>query len=502
MNRTVVIAGAGPTGLMLACELGLAGVPAVVLESLAEPDRQSPSMAINASSVELLDQRGLMDELRKDSLAFPAAHFSLLWLDATKLSDEHENSVIVDQARVEELLRKRAAELGADIRLGHQVVSVGQDENGVVVGARSTNGEYEISGQYLVGCDGADSAVRKLAGIGFPGTDPAFYGIVGDVKIDMSDLVEGQIGAFYYPSGGIYAGGPVTPGTLRVVTAEFDVEAPLSGSVTLDELRTQLRRLTGTEFKITEVGWLARYRIATRHAERYRTGRVFLAGDAAHTFFPLGGLRLNACIEDAVNLGWKLAADIQGWASPDLLDTYQGERYPVGQRLGKATIAQVALMQTSVGVAELRELFHEFLRFEDVNQHLLELVTGLDVRYPMPYQDQSAGAEAPPLLGCRLGQVALKTAAGEDSSARIMHAGRGVLLDLSCGVTNLADVAGWADRIDVVTAEPTPAIEAAALLIRPDGHVAWADPKGTDAESLRTALRTWFGEPAGARGDG
>ena len=401
MNRTAVIAGARP-GLMLAAELGLAGVETVVLDQLAEPRQESSSMAINTSTVELLDQRGLMDQLRANSLALPRAHYALLWLDVASLNERHAYSVIIDQSHVEEALRKRAAELGADIRFGHEVISISQDEAGVTVGVRSAAGEYEISGQYLAGCDGGNSTVRRLAGIGFPGTDPTFYGIAGDVRVDISDLVDGQIGVATYPTGGIFMGAPLKPGALRVVTAEFNAEPPDPDQpVTLNELLTQVHRITGTALKATEAGWLTRYGNPTRNAERYRAGRIFLVGDAAHIFFPLGGLRLNASIEDAVNLGWKLAADIQGWAPSGLLDTYHRERQPVGQWICTATAAQIALMQKSEGVAELREIFGELLRFGDVNQYLLELVTGLDVCYPMKYGESRAGTAAQSLLGRR-----------------------------------------------------------------------------------------------------
>jgi 2-polyprenyl-6-methoxyphenol hydroxylase-like FAD-dependent oxidoreductase len=499
MNRTVVIAGGGPTGLMLAAELGLAGVQSIVLDPAAGPRQESPSMAINTSTVELLSQRGLMDQLRKNSLILPRAHYALMWLDVASLKDQHEYSIVIDQSYVEEMLRKRAIELGADIRFCHEVVSLSQDETGVVVGVRSAAGEYEISGQYLAGCDGGNSMVRRLAGIGFPGTDPTFYGIAGDVKVDISDLVEGQIGAFTYPTGGVYTGGPLKPGTLRVVTAEFGVESPHSDEpVALDELLRQVHRLTGTVLKATEACWLTRYGNPTRNAECYRSGRIFLVGDAAHIFFPLGGLRLNACIQDAMNLGWKLAADVQGWAPPGLLDTYHRERHPVGQQLCTAAAAQVALLRTSEGVAELREIFGKLLQFDDVNQYLLELVTGLDVRYPMEYGGSRTGTAAQPLLGRRLSLCSLNAEHEQASVARALSAGRGVLIDLSGGLANVADARGWQDRVDVVTAESAKAIEATTVLIRPDGNVAWAGPAAAGDGGLRLALTTRFGAETGA----
>jgi 2-polyprenyl-6-methoxyphenol hydroxylase-like FAD-dependent oxidoreductase len=502
MKHAVVIAGAGPTGLMLAYELGLAGVDVVVLDRLAEPGTFSPGIAVNPAAVELLDQRGLLDPLREETMAFPAAHFALLWLDPSALGDPHgphgprEMSLLLDQARLERHLRERAVARGADIRTGHEVIGLDQDGSGVVVRVRSTAGDEEIRCRYLVGCDGAASTVRRLAGIGFPGTDSRFLGLVGDVEVDMDLVAEGQIGAYRSPQGGVYSAAPIRQGTLRVFTAEFDVDPPIGGPPpTLAELQASVERLTGTELKADGVHWLSRYGNPTRNAERYRQDRVFLAGDAAHVFFALGGVRLNACLQDAVNLGWKLAADIHGWAPPALLDSYHAERHPVGQRLCTSVAAQVALLRPGEGVAELREIFAELIEFGEVNRHLLELVTGLDVRYPV------ARGKPHPLLGRRLPRVSLETATGTVTPAQTLHAGRGVLLDVSGGGAKLGDVTGWADRVDVVSAtwadqaDQASAIDAAALLLRPDGQVAWVDPSGTDEAGLISALTTWFGQP-------
>lgn len=315
--------------------------------------------------------------------------------------------------------------------------------------------------------------------------------------MDFNDLAEGQLGAFCYPDGGIYTGVPFEQGTLRVVTAEFNTQPPCGDEpAALDELVTHVERITGTTLKATGARWLTRYRNPTRNAERYGAGRVFLAGDAAHMFYPLGGLRLNACLQDAANLGWKLAGTIHGWAPPGLLDTYHDERFPVGQRYCRAAAAQLALMQPSDGGPELREIFGELLRFDDVNSHLLELVAGLDVRYLADDRGAATGSGTHPLLGRRVPNVPITTADGRTTAAAALRSGRGVVLDLSGGTADLACVAGWADRVNVVAAEPTDALEAAALLIRPDGHVAWAATTAADTEGLRMALRTWFGSPA------
>jgi 2-polyprenyl-6-methoxyphenol hydroxylase-like FAD-dependent oxidoreductase len=479
MSDTVVIAGAGPTGLMLACELGLSGVDTVVLETRAEPRQDAPGMAINAGVIELLDQRGLMAPVRMGTRSLPTVHFAMLPLDATKLA-RHEDTVLVLQSRLERVLAGRAAELGVDIRRGHEVVAVEQDAGGVTVTARTATGEERVRARYLVGCDGRDSAVRELAGIGFPGVDPPFHGLVGDVEVSYFDLLPSQLGAHLCPSGGHYAGAPLEEGVLRVVTAEFGRRPP-EGEVTLDELRAAVRRLTGTDLKAGAVRWLTRYGNPTRNAEKYQQGAVFLAGDAAHIHFPLNGQGIATGVYDAVNLGWKLAAELHGWAPADLLTSYHTERHPVGEWTCTNVRAQIELCYPPEKVAPIREFLLGLRQVDTINEHLIELVTGLGVRYPIGDH---------PLAGRRLPHVPL----GATSVPELLHGGRGVLLDLSDGHARLPDVTGWHDRIDVVTAPSTQDIDAAAVLLRPDGHVAWAGDDGTTA-GLETAVKAWFGEP-------
>jgi bifunctional hydroxylase/dehydrase len=508
MSRTVVIAGAGPIGLMLACELGLAGVRSVVLERRSETDPRSPGMAINGAVVELLDQRGLLDALREHAMTLPAAHFSNLWLDMTPIADIHESSLVLPQWRLERSLETRAVELGADVRRGALVTGLAQDSSGISVAVRTTTGTDTVEGAYLVGCDGADSTVRALAGIGFPLRESRFYGIVGDIEADWSDLVPEQVGARYSTVGGTYAGTPVGPNIWRISTAEWGVEpADPTAPVTLDELNDRVERLTGTRFKTATPLWLERNGNPTANADTYRAGRVFLAGDAAHVFFPFNGQRLSSGFADAANLGWKLAADLGGWAPPDLLDSYHDERHPVGRWVAMNVAAQEALVHPPQAAQPLRELFTELIAIEEVNRRLVEMVMGLSIQYPSGAPD---GSPRDPMLGRRLPHVALTIGGGGGTSgvAQLLRSGRGVFVDLSGDPTAIdgsaaAAVSRYADRVDLVLAEPDARIAAAAVLLRPDGHVAWtaARPGGPAAEpDLDTALRTWFGTPSASPG--
>ena len=495
MSESVVIVGGGTSGLMLGYELGLAGVDAIILESAVAPPVETPSVAINTTSVELLEQRGLMDSLSEYSVPMPAVQFALTWLDIEPLGGRF--NAIIDQARLNERLRQAAADVGVRVHFDQRVVGLTQDDAGVTVTVRCSGREREVRCAYLVGCDGENSVIRDLCAIAYPGQDPAFDGIVGDVTVDFEKLPDNIVGSSMYPNGLIMCM-PSGSDTLRVVTARFGTDPARPGEpVTVEELLTQIEWITGgTITAIESANWLKRYRNMTRNAEHYRAGRVFLVGDAAHTFFPFGGQRLNLCMQDAVNLGWKLAAQIRGSAPPGLLDTYHAERHPVGERACRMIKAQVALVQSADDVDELRETISELTAFPDVNRSLLEFVTGLDVRYPMGPQGVGATRDVHPLLGARLPLAAITTANGCSAAAAALRSGHGAVFDLSDGAQDVADVAAWASRVDLVTARPTPAIGATALLIRPDGHVAWLDTTTMDTEGLTTALRTWFGAPA------
>ncbi|HEY8980990.1 MAG TPA: FAD-dependent monooxygenase [Streptomyces sp.] len=487
MERTVVIAGGGPTGLMLAAELGLAGVDAVVLEKLPEPPGWSRALGLQWGSIEALDQRGLAAPVYEypqvQAFGFGLMRFTGL-----------EQRLVprrVPQRRIEQLLEARVEELGGvELRRGHAVTGMVQDDDGVTVTVRSEDGEYQIRASYLVGCDGGASTVRKLAGIAFPGTPSTLNGITGDLQVDAAAQL--RFDPQLLPRG-FFALIPLGSGLVRISAAEFDTE-PVSRDIppTIEELHELTERLVGRRVDLGEPVLLSRFGSATRHAEHYRAGRVFLAGDAVHIHFPIGGQGLNTGIQDALNLGWKLAARVHGWAPEGLLDSYESERHPVGARVCMNTRAQMALMHPLDEVGPLREMFGELLGLEEVSKHLVHMLTGVDVHYPM------GGADGHPLTGRRVPNAAVVTEIEETTVARTLHGGRGVLFDLSGGRAQLPDVSGWKDRLDKVTAEPSHELGAAALLVRPDGYVAWADGLGEDVEGLSHAVRTWFGEPSPA----
>jgi 2-polyprenyl-6-methoxyphenol hydroxylase-like FAD-dependent oxidoreductase len=487
MSGKVIIAGGGPTGLMLACELGLLGVETVVLEKRAEPSGESRGMGFHARSVELLNQRGLRDRLYRDNpLVWPKVHFALFWLDMSTV-DEDEYTLVMPQWRVEQILEERAGELGVDVRRGHEVAALSQDDNQVTVGVRAPTGNYELAADYVVGADGGGSAVRRLAGIGFEDFGGLkYYGVLADVRIDGP---RERFAPSLHPTG-MYVEVLGQDDMLRIMSVEFDVEAPdRSTPVTLSELKGSARRVAGKDLDLPEPQWMSRFSSGFRMAERFRAGRVLLAGDAAHIHFPAGGQGLNTGIQDAVNLGWKLAAELGGWAPPGLLDSYHTERYPVGAKVLANSQAQLALMYPVPKVNPLREVFAELTRLPEVNRYLVEMVAGLAVTYPMPDVPDH------PLLGRRAPNVTLSTVDGEVTVAELLRDGNGVLLDLSGDAAELPDCDGWAGRLRVVQAEPHDRLAAPVLLIRPDGHVALAD---RDPSALRRALDTWFGAPAAA----
>ncbi|HEU5472379.1 MAG TPA: FAD-dependent monooxygenase [Actinophytocola sp.] len=495
MDADVVIAGAGPTGLMLAGELRLAGVDVLVVERLAERTGESRAGGMHSRTLEVLDQRGILDRFLAIGEPQPVGHFSGLYLDFDEFESRHPYPLMILQSAIERLLEEWAVELGVRVRRSSEVRGIRQDGTGVTVEVGTAQATTAtLRARYLVGCDGGRSAVRKLAGIDFPGTPATMTALIGDVE--LPDLPEDYVWVRRCPTGD-FSAIAFEPGWHRVITSEYDRDADRDDPPTFERLRESLIRLAGTDYGMRSPRWISRFNDAARQAARYRAGRVLLAGDAAHIHFPAGGQGLNMGVQDAVNLGWKLASVVRGQAPESLLDSYHAERHPVAARVLHNTRAQAALARPGPQTDALREVFGSLMVFDDVNQYLRGMLTALDIRYPTDGDH--------PLDGRRVPDADLKTADGATRVYELLHAGRPVLLDLHGSTEVAAAAEGWADRVDLVEARseddhwPVPAIgeipAPAALLIRPDGHVAWAADAGDapDTAALRTALTTWFG---------
>jgi 3-(3-hydroxy-phenyl)propionate hydroxylase len=493
MDTDVVIAGAGPTGLMLACELRLAGADVVVAERLPERSGESRAGGIHSRTLEVLDQRGIVDRFLAEGQLQPVGHFSGLYLDFDESESRHPYPLMILQSAIERLLEEWAAELGVRIRRSCEVSGLHQDETGVTVELRTDQAPATLRARYLVGCDGGRSTVRKLAGIAFPGTEPTMTALIGDVE--LPDLPEDYVWVRRTP-GGDYSAIAFEPGWYRVITSEFDRVAGRDEPVTFEQLRESLIRVAGTDFGMRNPRWVSRFSDAARQAAHYRQGRVLLAGDAAHIHFPAGGQGLNMGVQDAVNLGWKLASVVRGQAPESLLDTYHAERHPVGERVLHNTRAQSALVRPGPQTDALRDVFSSLMVFDDVNRYLRHMLTALDIRYPIDGDH--------PLVGRRVPDADLGACDGVTRVHELLHTARPVLLDLTGSADVAAAAKGWSDRVDLVEARsedghwPVPALgdipAPAALLIRPDGHVAWAaTAEAVDTTALEAALATWFG---------
>src|ERR1700730_14027665 len=423
---------------MLACELQLAGVRPVVLERLTEPTGLSKALALVGRSVDSLDYRGLLERFRaRAAVAIPnAAHFALIPLDLGKLGDLGLRGVFIQQAAAEEILRDYAHELGVEVRTGCELIALHQDTSSVNVQVNSPDGQSELRARFVVGCDGGASIVRKQAGIDFPGIPPTFLLRLGDVTL------EGELTPDDLPDVGV----PLIPlgsGFYRVITTEpypagLDRDAPM----TLDELRASIRRMNGRDLPISGTRWVSRFTDSRRQAAHYRAGRVLVAGDAAHIHLPAGGPGLNTGLQDAVNLGWKLAAEVRGWAPPGLLDSYHTERHAEGEQVLLHTRAQGALIGSGEDgrVAALREVLGQLLQYEQPLRHLINLMYALDTCYDM------GTADPHPLVGRWAPDLALTTPAGATSVAELLHPVRGVLLDLTGNGSFAGNGHGWEGR--------------------------------------------------------
>ncbi|MGH3499244.1 MAG: FAD-dependent oxidoreductase [Nocardioidaceae bacterium] len=513
MDVDVVVVGAGPTGLMLAGELGQAGVRTLLLERRPQPSELAKAGGLAGQILQLLRYRGELDRFREANAGparpepAPRFPFGGLHLDFTQLQDPPMRAMLLSQPRLEGLLAKRAIEHGADVRRGHEVVGLHQGVDAVTVQVRGPAGAYEVGAQFLVGCDGGRSRVRDLSGIAFPGT--SFPEIERLASVTVADSVTvlddggfdvlgvGQIPFGYTATErGVFAcsgmGGTMGVYTAEVEGTEYDDDVPM----TVAELRASVSRVLGIDLPLGKPLRMTRFGYSARQAGTYRDGRVFLAGDAAH-LFPAGGVAVNAGMLDAANLAWKLAGSVQGWAPPGLLDTYSEERRAAAERTLLHTRAQVALRRGyGPGGDALRALFLELSADEQPLRRLGALMAGTDAGSPR--------SEAKALVGTFVTDRALHVDQDDPSFAGVLRNGRPVLLDLAdcagSGHADLRDLAReWGGRVDVVSAtiKERPAD---ALLILPDARIAWAstvdEPGETALPALRDALTTWLGAPS------
>jgi len=482
-----VVAGSGPTGLMLAGELALAGVDVVIVERRLTQDlARSGAGGLHSRTIEVLDQRGIADRFLAEGRAMQVQSFARIPLDISDFPTRHNYGLALWQKDFERILAGWVGELGVPIAREREVTGFAQDETGVDV---ELSAGRSLRAEYLVGCDGGRSIVRKAAGIDFPGWDPSISSLIAEVELGDEpewDDVGGRPGVIRQDENGTQALGVREDGK-RVGVVISRPYAGQTGDPTLRELSQALISVWGTDYGVHSPTWISRFTDMTRQAASYKEGRVLLAGDAAHVHYPVGGQGLNIGVQDAVNLGWKLAQVVQG-ASPDnLLDTYQAERHPVAAGVLQNTMAATALTRSDPRIDAVRATVAELLSMDEPRRRLAGMMSGLDVRYEF--------GDGHPLLGRRMPDLDLVTADGPRRVFSLLHDARPLLIDFGRLV-----VPPLPDRVQVVKAEPVRAWELpvigavpapSAVLIRPDGHVAWVGEE-TDA-GLANALSTWFG---------
>jgi 2-polyprenyl-6-methoxyphenol hydroxylase-like FAD-dependent oxidoreductase len=497
-SAPVIIAGAGPTGLTLATELRRGGADVVLLER--RPNRGvdgSRAAGMQPRTIEMLDQRGVAERFLAAGPPSNLGNFAGIMLDYSTLPSRFPYAINIMQAETEQVLEDIAAELGVPVRWSTEVTGLRHVADGVEVAVESPNGAETLFGSYLVGCDGGRSIVRKLMGVEFPGTEPTMVALIGDVELDeppqrplfLDRRQSGLITAIQF-----------RPGWYRVVTTERERAARPDDPVTIEELRASAVRVAGTDFGMRSPRWLSHFSDAVRQAEEYRVGRVLLAGDAAHIHLPAGGQGMNMGMQDAFNLGWKLAAVVRGDAPEGLLDTYQDERHAADADVLKLVRAQSVLCEPGPRMGELYDLFTHLVGFDNVNRYLSTLQSGLDIRYPM------AGEH--PLLGRRVPDVSLHCGGTTSRIYNLLQPAKAVLLDLSGSDQLRTATAQWHRRVNVVQAScpsdpwPVPGFGMVtvptALLIRPDGYVSWVNDADQDLSLLRESLTTWCGPGAHA----
>jgi 2-polyprenyl-6-methoxyphenol hydroxylase-like FAD-dependent oxidoreductase len=494
-DRAVLIAGGGPTGLMLAGELALAGVDVAIIER--RPDQDLPGSragGLQSRTIEVLDQRGIADRFLAEGQVAQVAGFASVRLDISDFPTRHPYGLGLWQKHIERILAGWVAELAVPVHYGTEMTGFVQDDAGVNV---ELSDGRRVRAQYLVGCDGGRSLVRKEAGIEFPGWDATTSSLLAEVEMTE----EPELGVRRTPSG-THALGKVEyevkdgevvyqpGGTVGVMLTESGIG---TSEPTLEDLREGLMAVYGTDYGVHDLTWITRFTDVTRQAAAYRKGRVLLAGDAAHVHSPVGGQGLNTGVQDAVNLGWKLAQVVKGISPDRLLDTYHDERHPVAARVLRTTMAQVALMRVDDRTDALRDSVAELLGMDEPRRRFAAMMSGLDIHYDL--------GEGHPLLGRRMPDLDLVAGDGPLRVFTLLHHARPVVLHLD-GPGGV-DIAPWADRVQSVDARydgpwELPALGAVAaptgVVVRPDGYVAWVG-EGTQL-GLADALATWFGPPA------
>jgi 2-polyprenyl-6-methoxyphenol hydroxylase-like FAD-dependent oxidoreductase len=496
-DHVVVIGGGGPTGLMLAGELALAGVDVAIFERRASQDLPgSRAGGLQSRTIEVLDQRGIADRFLSEGQVAQVAGFASVRLDISDFPTRHNYGLALWQNHIERILAGWVHELRVPIYYGKEVTGFAQDDTGVDVAL--SNGQ-SLRAQYLVGCDGGRSLIRKAAGIEFPGWDPTTSALLA--QVEMTE--EPETGIRRTPSG-MHAIGKVEyeikggeviykkGGTVGVMLTEPHIG---TSEPTLRDISEGLIAVYGTDYGIHNPTWITRFTDMTRQAASYRERRVLLAGDAAHVHSPVGGQGLNTGVQDAVNLGWKLAQVVKGISPDSLLETYHAERHPVGARVLRNTMAQVALMRVDDRIEALRDTVSELLSMDEPRKRFAAMMSGLDIHYDL--------GEGHPLLGRRMPDLDLVTADGPLRVFTLLHLARPVLLNL--GEPGGFDITPWADRVQLIDAAYVGVWELPALgtvtaptavLIRPDGYVAWV---GDLAQvGLADALTSWFGPPTAA----